>query len=168
MNLGVDGWNAQVTPPRLRPGIGLRPGGGERPDVEALIPTLYAALFDSIAAHARHGLNVVCDLGLHEAYARPLGVLADARRRLAGLPVLWVGVRCPIETIMARRNAGQPGREGVYLDGDPHAPPEPVQRWQDAVHDPGVYDFEVDTSVLSPETCADAIRARIAIASGTM
>ena len=47
MNLGVDAWAERVTPPRLRPGIGLRPGGGERADVEALIAALYAALFES-------------------------------------------------------------------------------------------------------------------------
>jgi chloramphenicol 3-O phosphotransferase len=36
-----------------------------------------------------------------------------------------------------------------------------VQRWQDAVHVPGVYDLVVDTSILSPEQCADAIRRRL-------
>ena len=36
--------------------------------------------------------------------------------------------------------------------------PEPVARWQQAVHVPGVYDIEVDTSRLSPERCADEIR----------
>jgi len=57
MNLGVDVFSRHVTPPRYRPGMGLRPGGGERPDIEALIPALYAAFYDSIAAHARHGLD---------------------------------------------------------------------------------------------------------------
>jgi chloramphenicol 3-O phosphotransferase len=39
--------------------------------------------------------------------------------------------------------------------------PEPVRRWQEAVHAPGIYDLEVDTSVLSPEACAGAIRRRL-------
>jgi chloramphenicol 3-O phosphotransferase len=30
MNLGVDVFSRCVTPPRYRPGMGLRPGGGER------------------------------------------------------------------------------------------------------------------------------------------
>ena len=34
-------------------------------------------------------------------------------------------------------------------------------RWQQAVHDPGVYDLEVDTSALNPEACADLIRRRL-------
>jgi len=36
-----------------------------------------------------------------------------------------------------------------------------VQRWQDTVHVPGIYDLEVDTSVSSPEQCAAAIRRRL-------
>ena len=93
LNLGVDAY-AHVTPSRLRPGIGLRPGG-ERPDLEAFVPLLYAALYETIAAHSRLGLNVVVDIGHHDAYSRPLNILPDCARRLAGLPVLLVGVRCP-------------------------------------------------------------------------
>lgn len=158
MNLGVDSYE-QVTPPRLRPGIGLRPGG-ERPDLEVFVPRLYAALYESIAAHSRLGLNVVTDVGHHDAYSKPLGCLADCARRLAGLPVLFVGVRCPIETIMERRAASEPGRG--YVTGSSDDPvPLPVRLWQEAVHRPGLYDLEVDTSVLSPEQCAEAIRQRL-------
>src|SRR5260221_123979 len=70
VNLGVDA-SIAMTPPRHRPGIGLRPGG-ERPDLEPVVQQLYAALFDSIAAHSRLGLNVVSDLGIHDGYSRPL------------------------------------------------------------------------------------------------
>jgi chloramphenicol 3-O phosphotransferase len=68
MNLGVDVFARGVTPPRYRPGIGLRPGG-ERPEVEALVPVFYAALYESVAAHSRLGLNVVVDVGHHDAYS---------------------------------------------------------------------------------------------------
>jgi len=94
MNLGLDLFKGRVTPPRYQSGIGLRPGG-ERPDIEAVIPTLYAALYDSVAAHSRQGLNVVVDVGHHDSYSTPLHTLADAARRLDGLPALLVGVRCP-------------------------------------------------------------------------
>jgi len=161
MNLGVDVFARGVTPARYRPGIGLRPGG-ERPDIEALVPAFYAAMYDSIAAHSRAGLNVVVDVGHHEAYAKPLGILADAARRLAGLPVLLVGVRCPIEVIMQRRNSGQAGREGQYLTGSAADPaPAPVLLWQEETHNPGMYDLEVDTSLLSPTQCAQVIRRRL-------
>ncbi|MBZ9810637.1 MULTISPECIES: chloramphenicol phosphotransferase CPT family protein [unclassified Mesorhizobium] len=158
MNLGVDSYE-QVTPPRCRPGIGLRPGG-ERPDLEGLVPRFYAALYESIAAHSRMGLNVVADLGHHDSYSQPLDCLVDCARRLAGLPVLFVGVRCPIEIIMQRR-ADSPAGRG-YVAGSPDDPvPLAVRLWQEEVHRPGVYDLEVDTSLLTPAQCADAIRGRL-------
>jgi chloramphenicol 3-O phosphotransferase len=151
INLGVDVAMA-AQPAAIHPGIGLRPGG-ERPDLEPLIQHLYGALFDSIAAYARAGVNVVSDLGLHNSYSRPLGLLADAARRLAGLPVLFVGVRAPIETIMERRNADSQG--GYYESGA--AVPEPVMRWQEAPHAHGVYDLEIDTALTAPNDAALAI-----------
>jgi chloramphenicol 3-O phosphotransferase len=160
LNLGVDVLNQHVTPERYRPGIGLRPGG-ERPDLEPFIVAQYAALYESVAAHSRQGLNVVVDVGHHDSYSRPLGILQDSARRLRGLPALFVGVRCPIEVVMQRRNAGQSGREGTYLTGPPHQPPGPVLLWQSAVHTPGIYDMDVDTSLLSPEQCAAHILQRL-------
>ena len=48
------------------------------------------------------------------------------------------------------------------MRGTPEVPiPPPVALWQEAVHDPGHYDLEVDTSELSPEQCAARIRARL-------
>jgi chloramphenicol 3-O phosphotransferase len=47
-------------------------------------------------------------------------------------------------------------------DRDDHGGPEPVRRWQAAVHMPGIYDLEVDTSAMSAEQCADAIREALA------
>lgn len=152
MNLGVD-HSIQTTPARYRPGIGLRPGG-ERPDLEPLVVALYAALYESIAAHSRLGLNVVVDVGHHDVYAIPRGILVDCARRLRGLPVLFVGVRCPLAVILERRRStgylatGSTGTEA----------PAPVQRWQEAVHRPGVYDLEVDTSQLTPAACAERIQ----------
>jgi len=154
MNLGVDAIMA-TTPKRNLPGIGLRPGG-ERPDLEPFIAQSYAALFDTIAAHSRLGLNVVSDLGIHDNYSKPLGILADMVQRLASLSVLFVGVRCPVEVIMARRNADPKG----YVAGD--GVPEPVRRWQEAVHTPGNYDLEVDTAAMTPEQCAELIGRALA------
>lgn len=93
INLGVDVYE-QATPARYRPGIGLRPGG-ERPDLEALVPGLYAALYESIAAHSRLGLNVVADVGHHDAYSRPFTLWPIAR---AGSPAC----RCFLSVFAAR------------------------------------------------------------------
>ncbi len=161
MNLGVDVFVRHVTPERYRPGLGLRPGG-ERPHLGPLVPVFFAGLYESVAAHSRLGLNVVVDIGHHDAYATPRHILEASAKRLEGLPVLFVGVRCPIEVIMERRNAGQVGREGTYVTGSTAEPiPPPVALWQREVHIPGIYDLEVDTSLLSPEECAGVIRRRL-------
>jgi chloramphenicol 3-O phosphotransferase len=140
INLGVD-VARQTTPPRLQPGIGLRPGEPEHPAAPS-VPVLYAALYESVAAHSRLGLNVVVDVAHYDE-----AILSDARRRLDGLPVLFVGVRCPIEVIAERRTAtGMPAHQ--------------AGRWQDVVHQ-WAYDLEVDTSRLTPEQCAAAIAERL-------
>jgi chloramphenicol 3-O phosphotransferase len=143
INLGVD-VARQTTPPGLQPGIGLRPGERGHP-VAPLLPTLYAALYESVAAHSQLGLNVVVDIGHHDR-----AILSDCARRLTGLPALLVGIRCQLQTIVERRQAS-----GMTTEM------EPVRRWQEAVHDPGLYDLEVDTSELSPQQCAAAIRERL-------
>ncbi len=160
INLGVDRYKAMI-PERYQPGIGLRPGG-ERPDLEPLVATMFRALYDAIAAHSRLGLNVVADVGHHDHYAKPLGILPACARQLSGLPVLFVGVRCPIDVIMQRRAA-------TWGDGyaDDGSIPRPIQLFQRDVHVPGLYDLEVDTSVLSPRACANLIRQRLDAQSPT-
>lgn len=163
MNLGVDVFVRHVTPPRYRPGMGLRPGA-ERPEIERLVPALYTAFYESIAAHSRQGLNVVADVGHHDDYSSPLHVLRDAAERLRNLPVLFVGVRCPLGTIMERRETDEAAGDDPLATAAAASHggiPEAVLGWQDEVHIPGVYDLEVDTSVMSPEQCAAAIRKRL-------
>ncbi len=151
VNLGVDNY-MRALPERLLPGIGLRPGG-ERPDLEESIVLLYKALYRSVAVHSRLGLNVVMDVGHHDAYSQPRGILPMCARELRGLPALLVGVRCPLEDIISRRKA--------TWGGDYEEIPAPVLLWQTAVHDPGIYDLEVDTSKLTPAQSALAIAQRL-------
>jgi chloramphenicol 3-O phosphotransferase len=151
MNLGVDRFQA-MTPAHYQPGIGLRPGG-ERPDLEPLVVLLYRAMYAAIAQHSRLGLNVVVDVGHHDSYSTPRGILPSCARQLRSLPAWFVGVRCPIEVVMQRRR--DTWQQPPPADG---SVPQAVRLWQQAVHEPGIYDLEVDTSVLSGEECADAIR----------
>lgn len=164
MNLGVDVFARHVTPRRYQPGMGLRPGA-DRPEIERLIPALYAAFYDSIAAHSRQGLNVVADVGHHDDYSTPLHLLRSAAEQLRSFPVLFVGVRCPLGVIMERRQEEQAAGSGYFAtsaDAPSHGGiPEAVLGWQDEVHIPGVYDLEVDTSLHSPEQCAALIRKRL-------
>jgi chloramphenicol 3-O phosphotransferase len=154
INLGVDHYMKTI-PPSLQPGIGLRPGG-ERPDLEAPIRRMYQALFESIAAHSRLGLNIAADLGLHALYARPFDPMQLCAQALWGLDVLLVGVHCPIECIMARRKATW--NQDYAPDG---SVPPPILRWQHAVHQGRLYDLDVDTSRLTPQQCAQAIHQRL-------
>jgi chloramphenicol 3-O phosphotransferase len=158
INLGVDVF-ADVIPEGLRPGIGLRPGG-ERPDLEDAVVVLFDALYASVVACSRSGLNVVVDVGHHDDYSKPLGILARIAGELCALPAYFVGVRCPVEVIMARRDAGAGG--GRYATSAPDGTvPDIVGRWERAVHNPGLYDLEVDTSSASPEACAAAVTRRL-------
>ncbi len=159
MSLGVDRYR-EITSPRYRPGIGLRPQsikgqqGGERPDLEPLIPAMYAALYESIAAHMRNGLNVVSDFAHHDDYSIPCGILYRCAACLSEMNAYFVGVRCPADVVWRRRRETWLKEEDIPDD----APvPELVRIWDKEVHRQGIYDLEVDTSESSPETCAREI-----------
>lgn len=156
MNLGVDRF-MEMTPVRYQPGIGLRPGG-ERSELEPYIIMMYQAMYESIAAHSKQGINVVVDVGHHDQYSVSRNILPTCAKILRKFPVLFVGVHCPIDVIMQRRIDTW---QASYL-GDGSIP-KPVKRWQESVHDPGIYDIEVDTSILSAEACASLIQRRLEI-----
>jgi chloramphenicol 3-O phosphotransferase len=136
------------------------------------VVTLFDALYASVVAGSRSGLDVVVDVGHHDDYSKPLGILGKVARELRTLPAYFVGVRCPVEVIMARRDAGaEVGAGGTgrsYVTSAPDGTvPDVILRWERAVHDPGVYDMEVDTSRTSPEQCAAAIARRLAAGPAT-
>lgn len=149
MVYGVDAIMAE-TPAAMHPGIGLRPGG-ERPDLEPFVVSLYWHLYDTLVKFSHEGKNVVADTGHHDEYSRPQGILPSCARIVEGLPAYLIGVKCPLEVVMERR----------AVSGWT-APREYAKRWQEAVHKPGIYDFEVDTSQATPESCARSILQRVA------
>jgi chloramphenicol 3-O phosphotransferase len=158
MHIGMDAHRA-CTPPCLQPGVGLRPGRGQvSPEVEAHVPILFAALYESVAAHAWLGLDVVMDVNHHESYSSPHDILRDCARRLTGLPVLFAGVRCPVDVIWERRAATW-GQAPGSAPADVIAA---VELAQIASHAHGRYDLEIDTSVSSPAEGAELIRRRLA------
>jgi chloramphenicol 3-O phosphotransferase len=157
MHLGMDAHKA-CTPPNRQPGIGLRPERNQvRPEVEECVPVLYAALHESIAVHARFGLDVVVDANFHDSYTRRYGILEDCARRLAGLDTLFVGVRCPVEVIWERRARTW----GQVLGDVPQDVVDAVELAQHATHAHRGYDLEVDTSLMSAENCAAVIARRL-------
>lgn len=158
MHIGTDAHKA-CTPSALQPGVGLRPGVGQiKPEIEAYVPILFAGLYASVAAHARLGLDVVMDVNHHESYSQPHGILGDCARRLLGLPVLFVGVRCPVDVIWERRAATWGQVRGAVAEDVVAA----VELAQTASHAHGHYDLEIDTSVMSPADGARMIGRRLA------
>nr|WP_245496531.1 hypothetical protein [Lichenibacterium ramalinae] len=63
---------------------------------------------------------------------------------------------------MERRADPEAGQEGVYdracSDG---GIPASILAWQTEVHDPGLYDLEVDTGSMSPDACCSKIGDRL-------
>jgi chloramphenicol 3-O phosphotransferase len=101
---------------------------------------LVSGMHGTVAALAAEGLDVIVDHVLLEP-----GWLDECRRLWAGYRTLVVGVRCPLEVVVAR--------EATRKDrtiGQAAAQFDVVHRW-------GGYDLEVDTSVLSPEEAATRI-----------
>jgi len=140
-----------ATPAEAQPGIGLRPGG-ERPDLEPVVEALFLTLYDAVARLSRQRVGVAVDVGHHDAYSRPLGLLPRCAAKLEGLPAIIVGVRCPITVVLERRRATW---------GEAAADETRARAWDTAVHAPGIYDLELDTAQLTPEACAEAIRQRL-------
>jgi chloramphenicol 3-O phosphotransferase len=158
MQTGMDAHKA-CTPPCLQPGVGLRPGAAAvSADLEAFLPALFAGMYETVAVHARLGLDVVMDVNHHECYSKPHGILGDGARRLAGLPVLFVGLVCPIDVIWERRAATWGHVRGnVAPDVD-----AAVELAQTATHAHGGYDLVIDTSTVTPAEGAQVIGRRLA------
>ncbi|MFB7930420.1 MULTISPECIES: chloramphenicol phosphotransferase CPT [Streptomyces] len=144
---GVDSF-VEALPARMKGsdgGITFTPDGGV--DVGADFRALDAAWTEGIAAMARAGAKVIVD----DVF---LGGAASQRRwekALAGLDVLWVGVRCDSAVAAAREIA-----RGDRVKGMAAAQ---AQR----VHEGVRYDLEVDTTHTESLECARAIAARIRI-----
>jgi chloramphenicol 3-O phosphotransferase len=103
----------------------------------------------AIAALSRAGWHVVADHVLVER-----AWVQDCAACLADLPAYLVGVRCPLEVLVAREAARRERTPGQAA----------AQHQQ--VHAGLVYDLDVDTSLLSAEACAQRIQARLADGAG--
>ena len=104
------------------------------------LPRLVAGFNSSCAAVARTGLNIIVDTVLQEpSWVRPCAVAFE------GLAVVFVAVRCSLATLESREKLRGDRRVGMA-------------RYQyDRVHSHGVYDVEVDTSVMPLEPCVAKI-----------
>jgi chloramphenicol 3-O phosphotransferase len=105
---------------------------------------LLAGMYRSIAALAAAGLDVVVDDVIYDR--RVLKAAVDA---LSETPVLFVGLRLPLaEAERRERERGDRGPGGAVA-------------WYELVHEHGIYDMDLDTSIASPLECALAIKAAL-------
>ena len=93
---------------------------------------------------AHSGWNVVADHVLVE-----LSWLKECVTLFADLPAYLIGIRCPLEVLVEREKSRKNRTLGQAAAQFP------------LVHRHGVYDLEVDTSLMSVEECAVAIKARV-------
>ncbi len=111
------------------------------PDFRELEQTWFAGL----VAMARAGGRLILD----EVFLDGAAAQAAWRQRLAGLRVLWVGVRCDPAVAAAREAARGDRLPGMAL------------RQALAVHRGVTYDVEVDTTRIPPDACARIIAAHV-------
>jgi chloramphenicol 3-O phosphotransferase len=98
-------------------------------------------MYASFATLASAGINLIVDDVIYDPQ-----VLRSAVRHLADLPVLFVGLHCPVEEAMRRevaRGDRAPGGAAIF---------------HGLVHQHGVYDLELDTTQINPAECAEQIR----------
>jgi chloramphenicol 3-O phosphotransferase len=101
---------------------------------------LVAGFHRAVAALSRQGLGVIVDHSLHERRW-----LEDCLAIWRSLPVLFVGIRCPLAVVEQRERERGDRVLGV------------ARRQFERVHAHGTYDLEVDTATQGPGACARLI-----------
>jgi chloramphenicol 3-O phosphotransferase len=111
------------------------------PAVTEVLRRTRAGFHRAVAGMAQAGNDLVVDHVLSEPWR-----LQDCLTVLDGLDVVFVGVLCPPEELERRERARGDRGPGV------------AAKQLQSVHQHGLYDFEVDTSVNGPRECALAIK----------
>lgn len=105
---------------------------------------LLAGMYHSVAALSAAGIDVIVDDVIYDPR-----MLAAAVHVLRETPVLFVGLRLPLGVAEQReRDRGNRGPGGAAA-------------FYDLVHAHGLYDLELDTSLLDPVACALRIKTRL-------
>jgi chloramphenicol 3-O phosphotransferase len=106
-----------------------------------MIYRVISAYHRAVGALARAGINLIVDHVLQEE-----AWLGECLSEWSGLDVCFVGVKCPLDEL-ERRETGRGDRN-----------PGTAAFQFDRVHAHKTYDIEVDTSVLTADTCAERIK----------
>ena len=119
-----------------------------------IFSNMLSGFHHSIRALAECGNNLIVNHVLVEG-EEPETWLSECLQLIEPYKVFFVGVHCPIEEL-DRREISRGDR------------PKGLARWQfDRMHRQVVYDFEVDTSVCSPQECANLIQAALSASPTT-
>jgi chloramphenicol 3-O phosphotransferase len=114
-------------------------------ELEAILSRTRAGFHRAVAGMAQAGNDVIADHVLSEQWR-----LLDCLEVMAGLEVVFVGVRCSPDEL-SRRERERGDREPGQAAGQQHQ-----------VHAHGCYDLECDTTTSSPRECAEQIRDYLA------
>jgi chloramphenicol 3-O phosphotransferase len=106
---------------------------------------LFSGMHHAIAALALSGNNVIADHVLVEP-----AWITECARLFGDLPAYLIGIRCPLAVLEEREKARRDRTLGQ------------ARAQYHLVHAHGIYDLEVDTSILSVEECAVKIKQRLA------
>lgn len=112
--------------------------------LDRLIPAVVSGLHRSVASLAQSGNNIIIDHVLQED-----GWLKECVKNWAGLEVLFVGIKCPLE--IAEQREKERGDRNIGT----------ARHQFDRVHAHDLYDIELDTSVLKMDECVARILAWI-------
>jgi chloramphenicol 3-O phosphotransferase len=125
----------------------VTPDGGKRISEIRIGPVglrLFFGMYRAYAALVTMGNNIIIDDVIFDP-----GVLREAVSILYPFKVLFVGVKCPLE--IAEQREQERGDRTLGL----------VKAHYDLVHSHGIYDLEIDTSILTSLECANQIKNRL-------
>ena len=145
ISLGVDDLIDKLPPSLMHSDVGIELGKDGVVTVGEAFVEIQAAWMAGIAAMARAGARIVID----DVFLGGGSSQEQMRRHLAGLEVLWVGVRCDPGTAAGRelaRGDRVPGMAALQAE---------------LVHKGVVYDVEVDTGRMESLDCARTIAAHV-------
>ncbi|MEU4396824.1 chloramphenicol phosphotransferase CPT [Kribbella sp. NPDC023855] len=145
ISLGVDDLVDALPQGLLDQGSGIAFGEHGEVEVGAGFREIEAAWMAGVAAMARAGARIIFD----DVFLSGAASQERMRAQLAGLEVLWVGVRCAPEIAAGREIA-----RGDRVNGM-------AALQATAVHEGVVYDLEVDTGTTESIDCAHTIAAHV-------
>ena len=105
---------------------------------------LASGMHHAIVALAKAGNNVIADHVLVEQQW-----LDECVNLFSDLHAFFIGVKCPLEVVQQRERDRKNRTIGI------------AKAQYDLVHRHNIYDFEVDTSIATPEECAWKIKKRV-------